>query len=294
MRGVASVAVLLMSVGLPAAAQQPVGVAPKYTTRTLTDVPNAAAMTRRLWVPGLDDGYVPQGLTFADGAVYIGTYRSTDPAQSRGPCRLYRLDATSGMVTGSLDLSASCGHAGGMARGPGRTIWVADTRVIFEIALGAAGDSGIGKVLREIRLTGAVKGSFAAGGSDSIWLGTYAKEPGARLYQFTFAAIGSKATLSEADAVNSVPMPLSAQGAAFDTQGRLWVTSSGSKFGELMRIDTVSGAVQARYAMPAGLEDISFDADGGLWAMSEAGSQRWNTWPTFFPVVFRLDVAKLR
>jgi len=41
--------------------------------------------------------------------------------------------------------------------------------------------------------------------------------------------------------------------------------------------------------MPAGIEDIEFGPDGRLWALSEAGSKRWNTWPTFFPVVFSLE-----
>jgi hypothetical protein len=46
--------------------------------------------------------------------------------------------------------------------------------------------------------------------------------------------------------------------------------------------------------MPAGIEDISFDPQGGLWAVSEAGSKRWLGWATFFPVVFRLELASLR
>ena len=50
----------------------------------------------------------------------------------------------------------------------------------------------------------------------------------------------------------------------------------------------------ASYTMPAGIEDIEFGPDGRLWALSEAGSKRWNAWPTFFPVVFALDLKSLR
>jgi hypothetical protein len=46
--------------------------------------------------------------------------------------------------------------------------------------------------------------------------------------------------------------------------------------------------------MPAGIEDIEFAPDGRLWAVSEAGSQCWNAWPSFFPVVFSRDVDALQ
>jgi hypothetical protein len=103
---------------------QVLGQAPTYTDRKLSDVPNAAAMTARLWVPGLDEGYVPQGLTSIGADLFVTSYRSVDPKQGRGPCRLYRIDPTSGTVRGQLDLPASCGHAGGLAKGPAdRLFW---------------------------------------------------------------------------------------------------------------------------------------------------------------------------
>ncbi len=273
------------------------GAAPTYSDRGLSTVPNAAAMTTLIWSPGLDDGFVPQGLTFVDGAILVGTYRSVDPKQGRGPCRLYRVDPRSGTVTGTLDLPPSCGHAGGLARGrPGR-LWVADTREIFEIALDRGGGGEIGRVIGSIRLAGALKGSFAASTADALWLGTYAKEPGARLYRLPFeklAASSGVLTEEDADAAVTVTLPVKAQGAAFDAAGGLWITRSGSTFGELVQLDRRTGAVLKRFAMPAGIEDISFDPQGGLWAVGEAGSRRWLGWATFFPVVFRLEPGSLR
>jgi hypothetical protein len=273
---------------------QVLGRKPSYTDRSLSAVPNAAAMTVRIWAPDLDQGFVPQGLTFFAGAIYVGAYRSEDPAQGRGPCRLYRIDPRSGAIWGALDFPPSCGHAGGLARGaPGR-LWVADTRAIFEVGLGS-GDGAIGAVLRSLRLTGTLKGSFATSTADALWLGTYSKEPGARLYKFPFDKLepGMDA-LSEENATASVAMPPRAQGGAFDAAGRLWVTRSGAELGELVQIDPVTGAVLQTFAMPAGLEDISFDLEGGLWAVSEAGSKRWLGWSTFFPVIFRLEPGKLQ
>ncbi len=270
------------------------GRKPSYTDSALSAVPNAAAMTVRIWSPGLDEGYVPQGLTCFDGAIYLGTYRSEDPKQGRGPCRIYRVDPRSGAVTGVLDLPPECGHAGGLARGRPGQLWVADTRHIFEIGLDRRGGGTIGHVARSIRLTGDLKGSFAAGTADALWLGTYSKEPGARLYKVPFEKLTGAHSLSEQDATAAVALPTKVQGAAFDAAGRLWITRSGSGFGELLTLDPKTGDVMQLLTMPAGIEDISFDPEGGLWAVSEAGSKRWFGWKTFFPLIFRLQPALLR
>ena len=276
----------------PVAAEVRGGVPPSYTARTLTAVPNAAAMTAQFWSPGLNDGYVPQGLTFSGGSVYVAAYKSVSADQGRGPCRVYRMNGETGAITGQLDLPASCGHAGGMARGAAGRIWVADTRDLFEIQLAAPGAAGLGSVVRTVKLTGKVLGSFAAGSDGAIWLGGYDKEPGRQLYKFALS--NPKPVWNETDALAALPVPDKAQGAAFDARGQLWLTRSGGSFGELVSADPSTGAIIARYRMPAGIEDISFDDNGQLWAVSEAGSQRWSSWETFFPVVFRLDLKRLR
>ena len=266
------------------------GTAPTYASRVLGPVPNEQAITRRIWAPGLDDGYVPQGLAVVGGALYVASYRSVDVKQDRGPCRVFRIDMTSGATTGTLDLPAGCGHAGGLARGSAGRLFAVDTREVYDIELTPG--PGLGRVARTIKLLGKVKGSFAAGSADALWLGSYASEPGAKIFKIPFAVL--KSEVAEADATQVLTLPTAAQGAAFDAAGRLWITRSTSRFGELHRLDPASGATQAQYAMAIGVEDLSFDADGGLWTVSEAGSRRWLRWDTFFPVVFRLDPAKLR
>lgn len=278
------------------AAQAPLGTAPTYTDRKLGllpsgEVPNHAAILRRIWMPGLDEGFVPQGLSVVGGSVYVAAYKSPEGA-GRGPCRLVRLDPKSGKVTGTLDLPPQCGHAGGVAKGAPGHLWVADTRDIFEIRLDAPASPKIGEVIRHIKLGGLVKGSFAAGSADGLWLGTYETHGAPRLYKFTWASL--KPQISQEDAAASVLMPVRAQGAAFDSAGRLWVTRSSGSFGELVEVNVKSGDIGRRYAFPVGSEDISFDAEGRLWAVSEAGSRRWLSWSTFFPVVFQVDMGRLR
>src|SRR3546814_6743468 len=68
-RALAAAAGLLAAV--PADAD-PLGAIPAQTQRTLTEkIPNADAVTWRAWVPGLDEGFVPQGLTVAEGAILL-------------------------------------------------------------------------------------------------------------------------------------------------------------------------------------------------------------------------------
>jgi hypothetical protein len=205
---------------------------------------------------------------------------------------LYRVDAVTGATTGQMELPKPCGHAGGIARGPGDKIFVADTHAVFEIAVATPPSASIGTIVSTVKLTGKLKGSFAAGSADAIWLGAYERSGGARLYKVPFAAL--KGSIDETIAATSVPLPDLAQGAAFDRAGRLWITRSGSKFGQLVELDATTGVAKATYAMPIGVEDLSFDAQGGLWTLSEAGSKRWSGWADFYPMILRYDVNTLK
>src|SRR6201981_1249111 len=66
---------------VPAAEASPApiaGIAPSYGPRTVSAVPNAAAIVRRIWLPELDAGYDPQGLAGDDGVLYVSAYRRDD------------------------------------------------------------------------------------------------------------------------------------------------------------------------------------------------------------------------
>ena len=274
-------------------AQDLLGTAPTFSERKLTPVPNDGAVNRRIWLPGIDDGYVPQGILFLGGRLFVSSYRSTDRNQDRGPCRLYALDANTGATLGQLDLPESCGHAGGLTTGPSGRLIVSDSRIIYEIELSPRESAQIGRVTRSVKLRGGVKGSFTAAETNGFWLGQYERAEPARMFRFSWTALEQK-EISEADATETISIPVFAQGAAFDKSGALWVMRSGSTLGELVMLDRKSGAVLARFDMPIGGEGISFEPNGALWTLSEAGSQRWSHWKGFYPLAFRFDMNLLK
>jgi hypothetical protein len=267
------------------------GNAPTYSERQLTRVPNAQALQKRIWLPGIDDGYVPQGIIFFERKLFVSAYRSSDQKQDRGPCRLFALDPDAGAVLGHLDLPPSCGHAGGLAAGQNGRLIVSDSRVIFEVELTKGAQ--LGHVTKTVRLRGAIKGSFTAVEKDGFWLGQYERAEPARMFKFAWAALDKK-EISEADAVETISIPIFAQGAAFDSTGTLWIMRSGSTMGELAKLDRKTGAVLARYDMPAGSEGISFESGNSLWTLSEAGSRRWSNWKAYYPLAFRFDMNLLK
>lgn len=289
---VAAIASLLMPLS-ESRAQAPLGVAPTFSTRPLTAIPNARAIKKQIWLPGIDDGYVPQGIVFFDSKIFVSSYRSIDPKQDRGPCRLFVLDARAGAVLGHLDLPEGCGHAGGLTVAPSGRLIVSDSRIIFEVELSPGNSTKLGRVTRSVRLRGAAKGSFTAAEADGFWLGQYERAEPARMFKFPWSALARK-EISESDAIATISIPIFAQGAAFDMSGALWIMRSGSTLGELVKLDRKTGAVVTRFDMPAGAEGISFAPDGSLWTLSEAGSRRWSHWKGFYPLAFQFDVKLLK
>jgi outer membrane protein assembly factor BamB len=265
-------------------AEEPRGARPSSVTKPLSEVPNSAAFTARIWAPQIDDGYVPQGLSFADGHLLLSTYRSTDPKQGRGPCRLFVIAPDTGAVSDHIDLPESCGHAGGIAVLADGRIVVADTHAIYEIK-----DR---KVTATVQLKGKLRGSFADADGNALWIGSYDKGGGA-LWQLP-SDVFSRSDIDESSATKTLTIPARVQGLLFDGKGNGWMTISGSHDGALLKFDPADGHVIATYPMPAGIEDLAMDSTGMIWAVSEAGSLRWSNWATTYPVLFAIDPAKLR
>lgn len=292
---------LLLSSAAVRAADRIGGTPPGYTERVITATPMDAAIRQRHWAPGLNDGYVPQGLTFVRGTLLVGAYRSTEPQVNRGPARIFAVDPQNGAVIGGFDLPDSIGHADGLAATPdGGVLFLADSsRALYAFDLPRSLQAGRAALVGSPRLLDkdpALGSAFLTFDGRLLWFGRHSRDDSAaRLIAADPALLfgNDTAPFRAAQAVRSLPLPFHAQGAVFDEHGQLWISASNGRMGRLYRIDTQTGAVLAEHAAMAGLEDLAHGADGLLWAVGEAGTQRWNSWTTFFPLLFSFDPALL-
>ena len=292
-------ALVLASMPVSTAAADVLGKKPRHVWGGPSSVVNDQAITKAIWAPGIDDGYVPQGITAVDGSVLLSSYQSTNPKVDRGPCRVFKVDVKTGEYTGQFDLPEDCGHAGGLVYVGQGVLVASDTRRLYKIDMNKAFQDGDTKnaLLGVVRLAGDLKGSFVDFDGTSIFIGSSEKDAskakGFFLPLSIFEAYKGK-TIKEDIASKTFPIAAEAQRAAFDKQGNLWMTFSSSKYGQLQKVDSNSGKVLAEYEMVIGIEDIGFNEDGRLWSVSEAGSLRWLRWAETFPVIFQMDVTKLK
>jgi sugar lactone lactonase YvrE len=269
------------------AAELILGLYPGYGPAIVTAVPNRDAIGPRIWVPDLELGYDPQGLTLLDGNLYVSGYKSVRFGVNRGPCRVYRLDPASGRIAGSVGVPSPCGHAGGLATAGDGRLYLSDTHSLFAVA--PDGTS------RQFPLGPGIIGAFAASAPGAVWIGSYAEEGPGHIFEFDAAALdrlpdGTELTAGLAAAQFAIPSH--AQGAAFDEAGLLWVARSEFCWGYLDHVDLASGRTIGRYAMPGGIEGLAFAGSGRLWAVSEAGALHLPHYP-FFPLIFGIDIRKL-
>jgi hypothetical protein len=282
--------------GAPFAHADIAGTRPAYSDRVLSQAPNAGAIRARMWAPEIDLGFVPQGVTVAGDSVLLSAYNGEGGSPR---CRLFRIDRRTLALTGRFDMPITCSHAGGLAYAGGRRLFVADTGHLFEIDLAQAFDAAHAgdAVVRALALRFPLRGSFLAYRDGELWIGEYTTPEPGRILRFPLELIDATpppAELREEQSSANLAVTPRSQGASFDKEGFLWLSQSSSQFGALQKIDPKTGKVLATYAMVAGIEDLAFDADGALWAVSEAGSKRWHNWPTYYPILFSVVVRALR
>ena len=284
---------------LAAHSQELLGQKPQYVKQLASGYPNAQAVTPRIWAPGLDEGWTPQGIAVSGPYLLVSAYQDTNARMPK--CRVFRVAKASGVVSGYFDMPEPCTHAGGIVDiGNGRIV-VADTRqdwiVDFYNALQIGKAEGATR--GTIKLSPGYGSAFTFFDGRDLWNGVWAAEKDAavaKIYRVELASFAkANYAITKDTALDVVKIPVHVQGAALDKQGNLWLSASeGEKVSRLYRVDRKTGAVLAQYEMPPRIENISFDTDGKLWAISESGAMKYRKDKQHFPVIFEIDVAKLK
>ncbi len=263
---------------------------------TLASFPNDDAVCDAVWVPTINDGFVPQGLALTDDgttALISGYVQGTEPE-----CRVVGVDLATGDAAGTFDFAdfastTGCKHGGGIQFDDQGRVWVVDTARIYALDH-ATLFSGGNPLRRTVRLgdtrVGDFKGSIAADGAGgtTLWIGEF-KKVGlvvpSTMYEFNVPDLFPPQpikSIEKADAIDQIEIPSGPQGADFHSPG-LWVSSSTSKCGVLNN--------GTRYGFAPGSEGIQFDQDGTLWAVSEAGSSAFSSTSPLFPVIASFDAS---
>ena len=82
------------------------------------------------WSPGLNRGYIPQGVTVIGSEIFQSANRQ---GGERHKCMIFQMDSTTGKTLGEHAVGKYCSHAGGLAyTGTGR-LFLYDTRRLYEI-----------------------------------------------------------------------------------------------------------------------------------------------------------------
>ena len=250
-------------------------------------------------MPGLDEGFVPQGLTVDGSNIFVAAYKSTSPQFSRGESRVFVVDSRTGTTVDQFNLPDQVGHPGGLACDGKGNLFVADRGGLFQIDLRQAITDGNtnNAVLGRAYVDREIGPSFLAWDNDHIWFGPYERNGEPQIYRFKITNVFPKdraVYLTPDEASLSFPIDIRTQGATVDGNGYLWLSQSSGNFGVIQRVDSSSGELLDLYEMMPGIEDLSFDSEGRLWSVSEAGSLRWRNWGTFYPLIFSVNISLLK
>ncbi|HEX4938429.1 MAG TPA: hypothetical protein VFX11_07125 [Candidatus Kapabacteria bacterium] len=268
------------------------GEKPRYLQQVSMDFDNAAAVQQALFVPALDDGFIPQGLAQRKGAFYVSGYVQARDGQ-RPECRIYRLLKDKPRERILLPLPASCNHAGGLAMTDGGVLLISDNIRLFTLLV-SDGGKPLKRAAREIRLQAPLKGTFVSYHRGMVYLGSYMKDLDVTRVHVFPQSVLSKAEISVKDAVDSFDAPHKSQGAYFDDSDYAWTTSQAKGFNYLNKFNMKTRKTEQRYRLVRGMQGIVKDADGSLWVVSEAGALKYRDWSQRFPAIFRLDVKRLQ
>lgn len=296
----AAVAAFALLAPGPSPAADILGEKPSYLEQAASGFANERAIVKKLWVPGLDEGYVPQGLAVAGKHILVSAYQEPEIKGGRASCRIFRIEAETGKAAGSFAMPPECAHSSGIATIGNGLVVVSDTGYLWRIDLEKALASGKAENAMRgmVRLGGELRGSLVSFDGADLWIGTYTVRKDAaraKLHRLKTTLFDEQdgATIDEKHAAETMSSPPLGQGMAFQGKDTIWIAASSSQIGWLHKLERAGGKVAATYDTIIGIEGIAFDGEGRLWAVPEAGAKKYLKWRLHFPVIFAIDPSKL-
>jgi hypothetical protein len=266
--------------------------------RVFPAFPNDDAICKAVWVPGLDQGFIPQGIHLVgDGTALVSGYHEMGKDDT---LRIVRVDLSDGSTVGTPFTLPAGGHGGGITVAGDGKVWVAATNNLWMWPSVAALASGTQPLKLGKPKSESFKVSYFADAADQthLWIGSFETN---ELLQFQLSTlndkVGTNVKLLEADSTATIVTGARTQGGEFHDPN-LWTASSytakstnpnarvaKSKCGTLQ----TGLGTRTRFGFAPGIEEITFDDQGFLWFVSEAGAQPYA--PQFFPVIAQADTS---
>lgn len=275
------------------------GRRPAITQRYLRTYANDHFACVAMWVPRLDEGFVPQGLALDGHTAWISGH-TWDRELRHDSCQVMQVDLRSGKllkftprVRGSVGRlrPVVCRHGGALALTKDG-VWLIETARIWLLDPRRIGKAD--QIKRAWRVIKPAKGSVGAINGDHLVLGGFTNVSKARIDWFSLTDLLTPGRVElrprerelegpgYVTALKSQPAPSKMQGLQFDPRGKLVVVRSSPKCGEMQ----VGGS---KLAFLPGAEGVAFDRKGHVWALSETTALR----PTIplVPSLVRFDSA---
>ncbi len=255
------------------------GERPPIRQRQLRRYGNDRYSCAALWVPKLEQGFVPQGLAIDGNTAWISGH-AWDEGLHHQSCQLMQIDVRTGKLlkftprikgpVGKLP-PVACRHGGAVAVTK-HGVWVIETARIWLMDPRRVGKSG--QIKRSWRVIKPAMGSVGAIGDGLLIMGGYTGHEPARLDWFRLSDLLRRGAVELrtremrlpgsrfVTAIRSQSAPSKMQGLQIGQDDSLMIGRSTSVCGQL-RLGRLS------LAFLPGAEGFDFDRDGDLWVVSE-------------------------
>jgi hypothetical protein len=277
---------LLNVISVFADAPRPGGPVPVVGSMISMQFPNANSVVRSAFVPGLDDGFTPQGFARFGPDFLLSGYIHSD----RTYCRVYWIGSADLLEKQHFDLPVKCSHAGGIAYSPSGEIIVAEENKLI-VWRPLSGSILPSRAISQIAITKGLRGTFLSTSPDGLLLGSFDRKQNVTVVRTFPWKILRYRDISPSDASSTIDLLPRTQGAGRDPQGYLWATSQGNP--NLLSLVSPDGDVIESFPFLRGLQGVVCDENGMIWTVSESGAAAYTNRADIYPAIMQIDPRKL-